>query len=84
MFQNFSGQKLREMRKEAGYTQIDLAKRLGISRETVIAIEREHPGTINSIELQVINKWWKVCSQSISQSTKQDFIDYVKGFLSLS
>ncbi len=32
---------LKQMRKEQGWSQQDLAERLGISRQSVIAIERE-------------------------------------------
>tara|TARA_R110002020_G_scaffold237448_1_gene449778 strand:+ start:1620 stop:1814 length:195 start_codon:yes stop_codon:yes gene_type:complete len=32
---------LKEMRKEQGWSQQDLAERLGVSRQSIIAIERE-------------------------------------------
>jgi putative transcriptional regulator len=32
---------VRERRTELGMTQVDLAKRLGVSRQTVISIERQ-------------------------------------------
>lgn len=81
--QAFSGKKLKEMRKESGFTQAELAIRLGISRETVIAIENEHPGTIDSLALGTLKKWWKVCNQRISQQSRNDFVEYVKNFLNI-
>lgn len=32
---------LKEMRKDQGWSQQDLAERLGVSRQSIIAIERE-------------------------------------------
>ena len=32
---------LKDMRKEQGWSQQDLAERLGVSRQSIIAIERE-------------------------------------------
>eukprot|EP01025_Chloroclados_australasicus_P025887 TRINITY_DN25759_c1_g1_i1.p2 TRINITY_DN25759_c1_g1~~TRINITY_DN25759_c1_g1_i1.p2 ORF type:complete len:117 (+),score=3.32 TRINITY_DN25759_c1_g1_i1:73-423(+) len=52
----FSGAQLRALRKEAGYTQEEIGIRVGISRETVSAIENERPETINSIGVEVISK----------------------------
>ena len=34
---------LKVMRKEAGFTQAEIAKAIGISRETVVAIEKCSP-----------------------------------------
>lgn len=84
MLQPFSGKKLKEMRKESGYTQVELAVRLGISRETVIAIENEHPGTIDSLGVGTLKLWWKVCNQRISQQSRNDFVEYVKNFLNIA
>ncbi|TDF38552.1 helix-turn-helix domain-containing protein [Alteromonadaceae bacterium M269] len=76
----FSGQELRRIRKEAGYTQAEMAVRVGISRETVIAIENEHPGAINSLELGVLKLWWKACHQRVTQETKTGFVTYIQSF----
>lgn len=84
MLQAFSGKKLKEMRKESGLTQAELAVRLGVSRETVIAIEKEHPGTIDSLAVGTLKQWWKVCNQRISQQSRNDFIEYVKNFLNIA
>lgn len=76
----FSGKELKRIRKEAGYTQAEIAVRVGISRETVSAIENEQPGAINSIELGVIKKWWKACHQRVTRETKNGFVAYINSF----
>lgn len=76
----FSGAQLRTLRKEAGYTQEDLAFRVGLSRETVSAIENEKPGTIDTIGVEVINKWWSVCRQKASAETRQSFMSTVMDY----
>jgi DNA-binding XRE family transcriptional regulator len=74
-----NGHILRNMRKEAGMTQRDLAQRLGISRETVIAIEKNKVGTIESIEAEVLSNWWLVLHNqpSVSEETKMEFGDMI-------
>lgn len=76
----FSGTQLRSLRKEAGYTQEELALRIGLSRETVSAIENEKPETINSIGVEVINNWWSVCRQKASEQTRQSFFSSVMDY----
>lgn len=76
----FSGIQLRALRKEAGYTQGDLAIRIGISRETVSAIENEKPETMNSIGVEVISKWWSVCRQKASEQTRESFFSTVMDY----
>lgn len=76
----FSGAQLKLLRKEAGYTQEELAIRIGISRETVSAIENEKPETMNSIGVEVISKWWSVCRQKASQQTRESFFSTVMDY----
>jgi DNA-binding XRE family transcriptional regulator len=78
--ERFSGQELRRIRKEAGYTQAEMAARVGISRETVSAIENEQPGAINSLEMSVIKQWWKACHQRVTNETKSGFVNYIQSF----
>lgn len=70
---HFSGKELKSLRKEAGFTQKALASEIGISRETVVAIENEHPKTIDSLSLEVVNSWWLTCRQSVSESSQLSF-----------
>ncbi|MEP7706469.1 helix-turn-helix domain-containing protein [Paraglaciecola sp. 25GB23A] len=76
----FSGAQLKALRKEAGYTQEELALRVGISRETVSAIENEKPETINNIGVEIISKWWSVCRQKASQQTRESFFSAVMDY----
>ena len=71
----FSGVQLKSLRKEAGYTQGELALRVGISRETVSAIENEKPETMNSI-----GEWWAVCRQKASEQTRESFFSTVMDY----
>ncbi|MCV2886079.1 helix-turn-helix domain-containing protein [Aestuariibacter sp. AA17] len=73
----FSGAQLRALRKESGYTQEELALRVGISRETVSAIENEKPETMSAIGVEVISKWWSVCRQKASEQTRESFFSTV-------
>lgn len=76
----FSGVQLRSLRKEAGYTQEELGFRIGISRETVSAIENEKPETISNIGVEVINSWWSICRQRASEQTRQSFFATVMDY----
>ncbi|WP_338294474.1 helix-turn-helix transcriptional regulator [Planctobacterium marinum] len=84
MRNNFDGEVLRDMRKEAGFTQQDLARRVGISRETVIAIEKNKRGTIDTIELDVLKNWQKLCRNYVSKPTREKVINYIKSYLDLA
>ncbi len=66
----FSGKELKNLRKEACLTQKEIAAKIGISRETVVAIENEHPKTMDSLSLEVVNSWWIECRQSASESSQ--------------
>jgi HTH-type transcriptional regulator/antitoxin HipB len=73
----FSGAQLKALRKESGYTQEQLACRLGISRETVSAIENDKPETMNNIAVELISRWWSVCRQRASVKTRELFFTSV-------
>ncbi|MEP0356877.1 helix-turn-helix transcriptional regulator [Paraglaciecola sp.] len=76
----FSGAQLKSLRKEAGFTQEELASRIGISRETVSAIENEKPETMESIGVSVISKWWSTCRQTASAQTRESFFSTVMDY----
>ncbi|PAJ75767.1 transcriptional regulator [Pseudoalteromonas sp. NBT06-2] len=80
---DFSGVELKNLRKEAGYTQKELAVIIGISRETVVAIENEHPKTIDSLSLEVVNAWWVTCRKSVSESSQLSFKVQVMKFFGI-
>jgi DNA-binding XRE family transcriptional regulator len=59
------GEKLKGLRKEAGYSQQELADFLGISRETVCAIENNKPESLRSISVEVMVDWSNTCVKRI-------------------
>lgn len=63
------GTHLRLIRKEAGYTQEELAEALDLSRETISAIERNKETAINSITIDVVNRWRQVCERHCEETT---------------
>jgi DNA-binding XRE family transcriptional regulator len=80
---HFSGKELKKLRKEAGFTQKLLAGKVGISRETVVAIENEHPKTIESLNIEVVNAWWQACRHLVSEPSQLSFKAQVMKFFAL-
>lgn len=83
-FETFNPERLRNIRKEAGITQKQLGEKLGLSRETVLHIENGAPGSIDSLEIHVIKKWYNHCEDNISKPTKDDWAIYIKSFFNIS
>lgn len=79
-----SGLLLRELRKEADLTQQDLAARIGISRETVSAIENDKRETIEALGAEVISKWHMICAQRASAATRNKFFQHVMQYFGFS
>ena len=79
-----SGALLKAMRKEANLTQKELAGRIGISRETVSAIENEKIETINSIGAEVISAWHITCRQGASSNTLNEFFGHMMKYFGFS
>ena len=79
-----SGLLLRELRKEAQLTQHDLAARIGISRETVSAIENDKRETIEAIGAEVISKWNMICAQRASAATQDKFFQHIIKYFGFS
>lgn len=80
---HFSGKELKRLRKEAGFTQKLLAGKIGISRETVVAIENEHPKTIESLNIEVVNAWWQSCRHLVSEPSQLSFKAQVMKFFAI-
>lgn len=76
---------LKDLRKDVPkFTQADLARALGVSRETVVAIENCHLHTMDSIEMQIIEKWWKVCKiRGITERTKDKFATLIRKIMQI-
>jgi DNA-binding XRE family transcriptional regulator len=79
----FDGLKLKKIRKEAGYTQKQVADRVGLSRETVSAIENNQPAAIRSLEMSIIKKWWGMCKPSLTQIVMYQFKSYLAKYFSI-
>jgi DNA-binding XRE family transcriptional regulator len=75
---------LRNIRNEAGFTQKELASRIGISRETLSAIEREVPETINSLEAEVISAWYIACRQGVTPDTGVKLLSHLVKYFGFS
>lgn len=75
---------LRQMRREAGFYQKQLAEALGVSRETVLHIEKGKESSIRSLELSLIRRWYSICEENISITTKKNFAKQVMDYLSIS
>lgn len=75
---------LKNMRKEANYTQQELATRIGISRETVSAIENAKIETLNNISAEVISAWHIACRQGATSDTKTKFLSHMMKYLGFS
>jgi HTH-type transcriptional regulator/antitoxin HipB len=71
---------LRSLRKEAGYTQGEIAQRLGLSRETVSAIENNKPETMRTLQIEVVKKWWSVCRCKAKAETRALFVQQIVGY----
>lgn len=81
----FSGAELRQYRKNTvpRITQAEMAVICGISRETVNAIENEHPGTINELKSHVVKLWKEACDERADTQSASDFESYLKNFFSI-
>lgn len=75
---------LKSMREEAGFTQVELANRINVSRETVSAIENCHVGTIDTIEQRVLSQWWSICRGKAHSTTRENFISLLKKTFKIS
>ena len=79
----FSGKHLKTMRLQAGFTQKQLAKRLGISRETLSSIENEQPNAIHALKVELVTRWWHTCRVSLSAESRNSFKAYLRAFFDL-
>ena len=68
------GNELKQLRLEAGFTQEELAERIGLSRKTINKIENNKSDSIKAIRYETIADWWDVCQRKVSQNTRSSFI----------
>lgn len=81
--EKFSGEQLKQIRKEAGYTQVELAKLLRVHRDTIGHIENNKPGTIDEISADLIRRWWQKCSSRVSENTRYSFKLFIKKYFNV-
>lgn len=79
---SFDGKQLRALRREAGLTQQQIAEKLSISRETVVAIENNKPSAIEGLRLKTIQMWCCACKSNIRYKTLDEFTQYLLSLVS--
>lgn len=79
----FDGQELKKLRKCTPYTQEELAHKVGISRETVNAIENNRIETMSVINVEVILKWKSICETYLDASRKSAFKEYIMKYFGI-
>lgn len=82
MPKKIDGKYLKKLRVEAGLTQAELAGRLKVSRETVIAHENNRIGTIDTIKMSIVKDWPFACRHA-PQSVLDEFAAHVKSYLNI-
>jgi len=75
-----SGKQLKRLRVEANLTQEQLGKKLGMSRETIGAIETDKKAC-DALQLKTLKMWFDACRNKASADAKKSFIDHIKSFL---
>ncbi|MCC2603786.1 helix-turn-helix transcriptional regulator [Planctobacterium marinum] len=68
---------LRELRKDAGLTQQQLAGRLSISRETLVGIENCYLQQIESLTSDIEDRWWEICRTTAKPQTKEKWHTHI-------
>jgi len=69
---------LRSLRLESNLTQQQLADKLGISREKVVAVENFHLKSMLALELDTVKSWWKLCRKNAESKTQKKFSSLMK------
>lgn len=59
---------LKQMRLDAGMSQKALGQRIGLSRETIVAIENKYPGAIATLEMDTVKLWFRACKSNADPS----------------
>lgn len=73
----FDGKLLKALRKATPYSQLEMSELLGISRETVSAIENERIGTIENLSIDLIRQWHEICENHTDSATEFNFRGFV-------
>ena len=68
-------------RKSSGYSQYQLGKLVGISRETVLHIEGLVECTVLSLKCEVLKRWFSVCASRISAVQRDSLQNAINAWL---
>lgn len=74
---------LRNLRLQSSFTQQQLADKLGISREKVVAVENCHLKSMMALELDIIKNWWELSRSRADIETQKQFARLMKKELSI-
>lgn len=74
---------LRNLRLQSSFTQQQLADKLGISREKVVAVENCHLKSMMALELDIIKNWWELSRTRADIETQKQFARLMKKELSI-
>ena len=77
------GAELKKLRVDAKITQQEMADKLGLSRETIIAIEKNQSGSIEKLAIEHVNIWGRFCRSRVTASRYQLWLNYLKKLLNL-
>ena len=70
-------QELRNVRKKAKLSQLELAKKLGISRELVSRIENYHLEQMENLNSDLQERWYEVCEPTLASADRNHFLDFI-------
>ncbi|BDX07824.1 helix-turn-helix domain-containing protein [Planctobacterium marinum] len=74
---------LRSLRLQSSFTQKQIADKLGISREKVVAVENCHLKSMLALELDTIKNWWNLCRSRADMETQKQFAKLMRKELSI-
>ena len=60
-----------------------MADKLGLSRETIIAIEKNHSGSIKKLSIEHLNIWGRFRHSKVTSSRYRLWLNYLKKLLKL-
>lgn len=72
------GTRLKNLRKLSTVTQDEMAQQLGISRQTVMAIESNTPDALEDLSFEKVSQWGRVCRNRIARLKLQEWIGDIK------
>jgi transcriptional regulator with XRE-family HTH domain len=80
---DFDGAELKQLRKRAKITQEELADMIGLTRETVSAIENNRPSAIKGLTWNTVSAWQEICCDKADELTRNTFKQYLIRLLKL-